>query len=115
MDAASTKIICNQYKENLVTKSTSLKLNHDEKEHIMNFKGHSETIHKIIYRQPDMRKDITIMSKVLDFATGKQYYSLNNTSSIKSTSHSNIHDTPGGNSKSSRVVEATSCQHKIGQ
>lgn len=83
------RLYATNIRKNLATKSTNLTLNSDEKEHIMNFMGHSESIHKTIYRQPDMKKDITIMPRVLDFATGNKSHSKDETPKTK-----NIRDTP---------------------
>ncbi|KAG5888124.1 hypothetical protein JTB14_019895 [Gonioctena quinquepunctata] len=75
-----TRLFATNIRKNLATKTTKLSLGIDEKEHVMNFMGHSETIHKTIYRQPDMEKDIAIMPKILDFASGSGEIPLNDIS-----------------------------------
>lgn len=64
--------VATNIRKDLATKTVNLALIPDEKVHVMNFMEHSEIIHKTIYRQPDRRKDISIMLKVLNFATGNQ-------------------------------------------
>lgn len=65
------RLYATNIRKSLATKTTNLSLNQDEKGHVINFMGHSETIHKTIYRQPDMKKDISIILRVLNFATAK--------------------------------------------
>ncbi|CAH1173849.1 unnamed protein product [Phaedon cochleariae] len=78
-------------RKNLATKSSKLDLQPEDREHIMNFMGHSEKIHKGIYRQPDYDKDIFIMPKVLDFVSG-------NTGNNGSSSEKNPRTIPPNNS-----------------
>lgn len=63
----------------MATKTTNLGLNSKEKEHVLNFRGHSETVHKTIYRQPDMKKDISFMPRVLNFASESENILTGNT------------------------------------
>ncbi|KAG5874806.1 hypothetical protein JTB14_004753 [Gonioctena quinquepunctata] len=65
------RLYATNIRKNLATKTSGLSLNVNEQEHVINFMGHSASIHKSICRQPDMQKDITIMPRILDFATGK--------------------------------------------
>lgn len=57
-------------RKNLATKTAKLNLQPEDREHIVNFMGHSANIHKNIYRQPDIDKDINVMPKVLDMVFG---------------------------------------------
>ncbi|KAJ8952736.1 hypothetical protein NQ317_005197 [Molorchus minor] len=60
-------------RKNLATKTKQLELHHEDREHVMTFMGHSEKIHKTIYRQPDVNKDILIMPKILNNALGNSH------------------------------------------
>lgn len=53
-------------RKNLATKTAKFELHPEDREHIVNFMGHSSNIHKNIYRQPDIEKDINVMPKVLN-------------------------------------------------
>lgn len=48
-------------RKNLASKSTRMKLEPEDREHLMNFMGHSEKIHKNIHRQHNPEKNILIM------------------------------------------------------
>ncbi|KAG5861032.1 hypothetical protein JTB14_021767 [Gonioctena quinquepunctata] len=51
----------------------------------MNFMGHSEKIHKSIYQQPDIDKDMFVMPKVLNFISRNNAISSSDANSVEST------------------------------
>lgn len=59
-----------QLRKHVATTCISLNLTEAEVSDLANFMGHGEAIHKNIYRQPILEKDIVNMSKLLETAQG---------------------------------------------
>lgn len=57
------RLFATNIRKKVATKTTNLALNPDQKEHVMNFMGHSETIHKTIYRLPKREKIYQLCQK----------------------------------------------------
>lgn len=57
-------------RKHIATKCIALNLEEQEVEDLANFMGHAEKIHKHIYRQPIISRDILRMSKLLEIAQG---------------------------------------------
>lgn len=65
-------------RKNLVSKIIKLSLDSDEREHVMDFMGHSQSTNKSVYRQPEL-------PTVLNFAAGNE-----RTSNCNETSYGNF-------------------------
>lgn len=92
-------------RKNLATKTAKLALPLEDREHIINFMGHSSSIHKNIYRQPDVEKDINVMPRVLDFVCG-------NSAEAEAKTHADVYEM---SSNSTRVGEKHSTTITISQ
>ncbi|XP_066590664.1 uncharacterized protein [Prorops nasuta] len=97
-------------RKHIATKCISLNLSENEVSDLANFMGHAEKIHKNIYRQPLIDREIVKMSYLLEKAQGEE-------SSDKDTDDSEFSDVEDSNFSStnksphfsgSRITEVTS-------